>query len=156
MVDNILNALIDLDPENEAFYRENAEAYLSELDQLDADFREVAETSQHDTIYHGGRFAMHYLMEEYGFNYVAAPFETEPSAALVARIITEIEAFDIPAIFHEELVNPQISQMISDETGATMLLLHSLHNVSNEELEAGVTYLSLMQQNVENLKLGLN
>jgi len=156
MVDNILNALIELDPENEAYYRENAEAYLDELNQLDADFREVVEQAQHDTIYHGGRFAMHYLMDEYGLNYVAAPFETEPSAALVAQMITEIEELEIPAIFHEELVNPQISQMISDETGATMLLLHSLHNVSNEELEAGVTYLSLMQQNVENLKLGLN
>ena len=46
--------------------------------------------------------------------------------------------------------------MISDETGAKMLLLHSCHNVSKEDFNNGVTYLSLMKQNVENLKVGLD
>ncbi len=46
--------------------------------------------------------------------------------------------------------------MISDETGAQMLLLHSCHNVSQEEFAEGATYLSLMRQNAENLKKGLN
>ena len=156
MVENILNALVEIDPENEEFYRSNAEAYLADLEDLNESFIEVAENGVRDTIYHGGRFAMHYLMDEYGLNYVVAPFEAEPSVALVAQMITEMQEFDIPVIFHEELVDPQISQMISDETGATMLLLHSLHNVSNEDLEAGVTYLSIMEQNVENLRLGLN
>jgi len=156
MVENILNALVEIDPENEEFYRSNTEAYLADLEDLNASFIEVAENGVRDTIYHGGRFAMHYLMDEYGLNYVVAPFEAEPSAALVAQMITEMKEFEIPVIFHEELVDPQISQMISDETGATMLLLHSLHNVSNEDLEAGVTYLSIMEQNVENLRLGLN
>lgn len=156
MVENILNALVEIDPENEEFYRSNTEAYLADLEGLNASFIEVAENGVRDTIYHGGRFAMHYLMDEYGLNYVVAPFEAEPSAALVAQMITEMKENEIPAIFHEELVDPQISQMISDETGATMLLLHSLHNVSNEELDAGVTYLSIMEQNVENLRLGLN
>ena len=156
MVNNILEMLIELDPENETYYRENAEAYLLELEILDSDFREVVENAERNTIFHAGRFAVHYLMYEYGINYVAAPLETEPSVALVAQMITEIREENIPAIFHEELVTPRIAQMISEETGAKMLLLHSVHNVSNEELTNGVTYLDLMNQNVENLRLGLN
>ena len=78
------------------------------------------------------------------------------SAALVAQMIKEIKEQNIPVIYYEELVDPKISQMISDETGAKMLLLHSCHNVSKEDFNNGVTYLSLMKQNVENLKVGLD
>ena len=71
-------------------------------------------------------------------------------------MIKEIKEQKIPVIYYEELVDPKISQMISDETGAKMLLLHSCHNVSKEDFNNGVTYLSLMKQNVENLKVGLD
>lgn len=55
-------------------------------------------------------------------------------------------------MFYEELTQPRIAQVISEETGAELLLLHTCHNVSKKELEEGVTYLSLMQGNLENLK----
>ena len=44
---------------------------------------------------------------------------------------------------------------IADEIGGTTLLLHSCHNVSLEDFNNGATYVSLMQQNVINLKTGL-
>ena len=95
-------------------------------------------------------------MKDYGIDYVSAPFEAEPSAALVAQMISEIKANNIPAIYYEELIDPKIGQMISEETGAQLLLLHSTHNVSKEDFNNGVTYVSLMQQNIENLKVGLD
>lgn len=156
MVNNILDALCEIDPENAAYYEENATNYLSELEELDAEFKEVVNQAKRMTIYHGGRFAMQYLTNEYGIDYVSAPFEAEPSAALVAQMISDIKEQQIPVIYHEELVDPKIAQMISDETGAQMLLLHSCHNVSKEDFNQGVTYLSLMKQNVENLRMGLN
>lgn len=156
MVNNILDVLCEIDPENAAYYQENATNYLSELEQLDAEFKEVVDQAKRTTIYHAGRFAMQYLTNEYGIDYVSAPFEAEPSAALVAQMISDIKEQQIPVIYHEELVDPKIAQMISDETGAQTLLLHSCHNVSKEDFNQGVTYLSLMKQNVENLRMGLN
>ena len=156
MVNNILEALCELDPENAAYYEENAKLYLAELESLDNEFKDIVENAKRETIYHAGRFAMQYLTHEYGIHYVSAPFEAEPSAALVAQMIKDIKEQEIPAIYHEELVDPKISQMISDETGVQMLLLHSCHNVSKEDFNQGVTYLSLMKQNVENLRMGLN
>ncbi|MDE5977098.1 MAG: zinc ABC transporter substrate-binding protein, partial [Turicibacter sp.] len=156
MVNNVLEALCAVDPKNESYYQANAKAYLKELEALDQELEEVVAQATHDIIYHGGRFAMQYLTTQYDLNYVSAPFEAEPSAALVAQMITEIKENNIPAIFYEELVDPKIAQMISDETGAQMLLLHSCHNVSKEDFNHGVTYLSLMKQNVENLRVGLN
>lgn len=156
MVNNILEALCEVDPQNADYYKANAQAYQLQLDNLNDEFEVVVSNSKHDTIYHSGRFAMQYLMEQYGVNYVSAPFEAEPSAALVAQVINEIKANNIPAIYYEELITPKIAQMISEETGAQMLLLHSCHNVSKEDFDNDVTYLSLMEQNVENLKIGLN
>lgn len=156
MVNNILEALCEVDPQNADYYKANAQAYQLQLDDLNAEFEAVVSSSKHDTIYHSGRFAMQYLMEQYDIDYVSAPFEAEPSAALVAQMINEIKANNIPAIYYEELITPKIAQMISEETGAQMLLLHSCHNVSKEDFNNGVTYLSLMEQNVENLKIGLN
>ena len=156
MVNNILEALCEVDPENADYYKDNANAYLAELEELDHELEDVVTNAKRDTIYHGGRFAMQYLTNQYGIHYVSAPFEAEPSAALVAQMIKEIKEQNIPVIYYEELVDPKISQMISDETGAKMLLLHSCHNVSKEDFNNGVTYLSLMKQNVENLKVGLD
>lgn len=156
MVNNILEALCEVDPENADYYKDNANTYLAELEELDHELEDVVANAKRDTIYHGGRFAMQYLTNQYGIHYVSAPFEAEPSAALVAQMIKEIKEQNIPVIYYEELVDPKISQMISDETGAKMLLLHSCHNVSKEDFNNGVTYLSLMKQNVENLKVGLD
>ncbi|MEG2204284.1 MAG: metal ABC transporter substrate-binding protein, partial [Oscillospiraceae bacterium] len=96
----------------------------------------------------------------YGLQAVAAfdscSSETEPSAKAVAEIIDEIKAQKIPVIYYEELSDPKVARMIAEETGAKLLLLHSCHNLSKEEFEAGETYLSLMQKNAENLREGLN
>ena len=67
-------------------------------------------------------------------------------------MIQQVREQKLPAVFYEELTQPRIAQVISEETGAELLLLHTCHNVSKKELEEGVTYLSLMQGNLENLK----
>ncbi len=88
--------------------------------------------------------------------YDSCSTETEPSAKAVAEIIDEMKADDIKVIFYEELVDPKVAYTIADETGAKPLLLHSCHNVSKEDFDNGVTYVSLMEQNIINLREGLN
>jgi zinc transport system substrate-binding protein len=48
-----------------------------------------------------------------------------------------------------------VADILSRETGATLLLLHGAHNVSREEIDRGVTFLELMENNLRNLKMGL-
>ena len=156
MAQNIQAYLTDLMPDHADYFADNAAALIAELEALDQDFRELMEGAERTTIYHAGRFAMHYLMHEYGIDFVAAPMESEPDMALVARMITEIETYDIPVIFHEELVNPQTANMIASETGAEAFVLHTIHNVSPDEIAAGETYISLMRHNLEVLRQALN
>ena len=159
MVNNILEEIVKEDPENEAYYRENAEKYIEQLDELDSEFRTLADEADIKTIYFADKFAMYYFVEEYGFSYVSAydscSAETEPSAKLVAQMVDEVKENEVKAIYYAELSNHKAADTISKETNADKLLLHSCHNVSKDEFNKGVTYVSLMKQNLENLKVGL-
>ena len=159
MVENILDTLVEMDPENKDYYTENANLYLAELKQLDTNIREVVENADIKTIFFGGKFAMYYFAQEYGLDYIAAfdscTSETEPSAKLVARIVDAVKEQNAPVVYYEELSNHKAADTICTETGAKPLLLHSCHNISKDEYKLDVTYLSLMKQNLENLKEGL-
>lgn len=159
MVRNILNKLIEIDSENEDYYRENAERYLAELEELDEEFCQVIQNADIKTLYFADKFAMYYFTKEYGLSYVSAydscSSETEPSAKLVAKMVDEVKADNAPAVFYAELSNHKAADTISEETGTKKLLLHSCHNVSKDEWNDGATYISLMKQNLENLRIGL-
>lgn len=155
----IADALCAANPGHAEAYRANCEAYQAELMALDAAFQELVDGAARREICFGGRFALHYFAKRYGLSCIAAydscSSETEPSARAVAEITDAITAGGIPVIYYEELVDPKVSRSIAEDTGCQMLLLHSCHNVSKEELAAGATYLSLMRQNLENLRIGL-
>ena len=150
----------ELDPENADFYNENAGSYSKKILALRDDIQELVNTSKRREIVSGSRFAMKNFTHEFGIEFTAA-FDscvdnTEPSASVMAEIIDKIQTDNIPVIFYEELTEPKIARAVSVETGAEMLLLHSCHNISSDELKRGETYLTLMRQNYNNLKEALN
>lgn len=160
MVSFIGEKLSEKDPANASFYRANAGEYAEEILTLGQKFSSMVTYSKRNTIVSGSRFAMKNFTTEFGLEFTAA-FDscvdnTEPSAAVMAKIIDKIKSDNIPVIFYEELTEPKIARAVSIETGAKMLLLHSCHNVSADELERGETYISLMKQNYENVKEALN
>jgi zinc transport system substrate-binding protein len=159
IVQVISEALCETDPKNAAFYRENTDVYIARLDELDGAFQTIADNAKRKTIVFGDRFPFRYLADAYGLSYFAAfpgcSTETEPSAATVAFLIDKINDEQIPVIFHIELSNERMADTIAEETGAKKLLLHAAHNISKSDFERGVTYLDLMNANVERLKEAL-
>ena len=159
MVENVTSSLVELDKENESYYEERKNGYLAELKDIDSQFREIVHNAESHTIYFGGRFAMSYFAHEYGLNYVAAfdscQAESEPGARLIVKIIEKMREDGVSYVFYEEMTDPKAAKIISEEIGGEILLLHSCHNVSKAEMEAGATYVSLMRQNVENLRKAL-
>ncbi len=156
MVRNILAALCQADPHNSGYYTERAKAYIAQLEELDREFSAITAQLKNRVLCHGGRFSMTYFARRYNLTFLAAfdscSSQAEPSAARVVEMIHQVKEQNLPAVFYEELTEPRIAQVISQETGAELLLLHTCHNVSRKELEEGATYLSLMQGNAENLK----
>ena len=158
--EKIAAALCEADPENAGEYNANLASYRAELAKLDAAFTAIVADGARKTIIFADRFPFLYFAREYGLSYVSAfsgcSEESQPSVQAVAALIDAVEKDGVPVIYYEELTDPKVARSIAEETGAKPLLLHSCHNVSREELQNGATYLSLMEQNVENLREGLN
>jgi zinc transport system substrate-binding protein len=159
MVQAITNALCEKDAANAPYYRQNRDAYIAQLNTLDAAFQSVADAANRRTIVFGDRFPFRYFADRYGLSYFAAfpgcSTETEPSAATVAFLIDKIKAEKIPVVFHIELSNERMADTIAEETGAKKSLLHAAHNISKRDFERGATYLELMTANVDALREAL-
>ncbi len=160
IVSALTDALCTLDSENAEFYRGNAENYLAELTQLDADFRAVIESAKRKHIVFGDRFPLTYFVLEYGLTYSAAfpgcASETEPSAATIANLMTDIMKEQIPVVFYIELSSHQIADILAEQTGAKPMLFYTCQNITADDFAAGKTYLELMRMNVDTLREALN
>lgn len=155
----IANALCEVDSANAGVFRQNAEAYSAQLDELDKEFQAVVNNAKRKTIVFGDRFPFRYFVDTYGLTYFAAfpgcSTDTEPSAATVAFLIDKVKAEKIPVIFHIELGNERMADTIAEETGAKKLLLHASHNITKQEFDRGVTFLELQKANVPRLREAL-
>lgn len=159
MMNTILEQIVKLDPENEDFYRKNAEAYIEKINEVDEKIHHIVEESENKTLYFGGKFAMLYFVNEYHLSFVS-PFdscshESEANPKSIVEIIECMDEHGANTVFYEELVDPKVAKMIAEEIDGNILLLHSCHNVSKEDMQKGVTYVDLMNQNAENLMKGL-
>lgn len=159
IINAIAEELCEVDEGNADTYKKNAEAYIAEIKGVDAEIKEIVDNAANKLIVMGDRFPFRYFADEYGLEYRAAfvgcSTETEASAGTVAYLIDTVKKNNLPYVYYIELSNQNIARTISEEAGADMLLLHSCQNVSKEEFDSGATYLSLMKQNAENLRKGL-
>ncbi|RII25362.1 MAG: zinc-binding protein [Geobacter sp.] len=158
MVENIAAALEVKDPPNAGFYRKNAAAYDQKLAELDRKFQEGLANCGTRQFFHGGHYAFGYLADRYGLQYVSAyaiSADAEPRPRKLTAMIDQIRRSGTKYIFYEELISPRVAETISRETGATLLKLNGIHNLSRDELHGGATYFSLMEQNLADLRTGL-
>ena len=160
MVDNIALTFCQKDPQNNDYYKNNAENYKNKLYELDDNFKNMINSSKRKAIVFVGRFAHLYFIKHYGLEYIAAfdgcSNEAEPSVKKISKIIDFIHKNNIPTIYYEEISEPKVANSIAEQTGTKTLKFSTIHNVTKEQLENNVTYIDLMQENLENLRQGLN
>ena len=160
IVEQLTETLSALAPANAAYFRENATAYIAQLEDLDRAFAEVVSGGIRNTIVIGDRFPFRYLTDAYGLSYFAAftgcATETQASPATIAFLIDKVNAEGIPVVFHIEFSEGLLANVIAEATGAKVLELHSAHNLSPSDFAAGVTYLELMTRNLEKLREALS
>jgi len=158
MVDNIANALSAGDPAHQETFRANAALYKSRLKKVDDRFRtELANCATREFI-HGGHFAFTYLAERYNLRYLSAygvSADSEPSPKKIMELIDTIRRHRLKAVFFEELLSPAVAKSVAEDTGATLLKLHGIHNITRQELDSKTSYIELMEQNLAALRTGL-
>jgi ABC-type Zn uptake system ZnuABC Zn-binding protein ZnuA len=151
-VQAIRDALISADPEGEATYRDNADAFLAQLNDLETYVQEKAGAvpaanrklvTTHD--------AFPYLAREVGFEVVAVVTTSpgqEPSAADIAELTGVIRSTGVPAVFREPQLGSEagVLERAAEDTGVDVCILYS------GALDDQVTsYLELMRHNADEL-----
>ncbi|MEN6308179.1 MAG: metal ABC transporter substrate-binding protein [Anaerohalosphaeraceae bacterium] len=159
IVSTIADGFATKDPANKDYYLANAKTYTEKLAALDTQIRTTLEKCSKKTIVYGGHFAFGYFSKRYGLDHLSPYAGFSPNAEPTPRKITEmidtLKKADTSYIYYEELLEPRVARIIAEGAGAKLLLLHGAHNISKEELDKGVTYLDIMESNLERLKLGL-
>ena len=145
-----------LDPDNAELYAANAEDYAGQIEELDQEFADFFAGVTDRTMVFGDRFPLRYFADEFDIDYYAAfpgcSTQTEPSAATVAFLTDKVRQEGISTVWYIEFSNHLVADSIAEATGAETALFHTCHNVSAEDLEAGATYVSLMEGNLETLR----
>ncbi|MCW6661147.1 zinc ABC transporter substrate-binding protein [Aerococcaceae bacterium NML201209] len=151
--ENVKKALIEVDPDNKAVYEANAKALVEELTQLDAEYREQLAKLENKTIV-VQHAAFGYLAHAYGLTQEAITgIQTtqEPSAAALAAMQDFVKAHQVKTIFVEPSLNPATAKVVADASGATLRPLRTLESVTQEEIEKGEDYFTIMRANLAEL-----
>lgn len=153
----IRDGLIQVDPQNKKVYEDNFRDYSAKLDALDKAYRDAeALFKRHEIIVSHAAFG--YLCSAYGLEQIAIDGisgESEPTPAKMAEIIDFAAEHDVKVIFFEEMASPKAAEAIARETGAGTAVLNSLEGLSEENLNEGKDYFSIMEENLEALKQAL-
>ena len=151
----ITEELAALDSKNAETYRANYTAYSKKLAALDAQYKEAVTKAPVKAVLFGDRFPFRYLTDDYGLQYYAAfngcSAETEASFATVAFLAKKMDELKLPAVLTIEGRQHKLAQTIVENTKAKnqkVLTLNSMQSATEEEIKNGITYLAVMEQNL--------
>lgn len=159
----IAEQLETLDATNKQVYQENLQNYVEKLQVLNQEIAEIAENGTVKTVLFGDRFPFRYFFDDYGLDYYAAfagcSAETEASFETIAFLSEKTNELSLHAIAVIENSDHKIAETIianTDEKNQVILEFHSMQSIGTNEIQQGVTYVSLTEQNKEALKKLLN
>ncbi|MEM8774131.1 MAG: metal ABC transporter substrate-binding protein [Pseudomonadota bacterium] len=157
-VDNIAEGLAKSDPENAGAFYTNRAAYVTELEALESEIVEMmGDLPEEKRTVVTSHDAFGYFADHYGLRFEAPQglsTESEPSAADVAELITQIRDEKISAVFVETITDNRLIEQIANETGAAIGGTLYSDALSDEDGPAS-TYIDMMRHNATTLSSAL-
>jgi len=156
-VNNILQGLIKADPADSQYFTQNAQTYEAKLDTLNSEAINATTNvaTRYFVTFHE---AFAYFANQYNLTQIpiSGPFEEEPTPGDIQNVINAIHQYHLLYVGYESLENPAISQSISSQTNATLILMDPIEGLTAQQKAAGENYISLMQEDIANIHLALN
>jgi zinc transport system substrate-binding protein len=157
-VQQIKNALMEIDPKNKLYYENNAIDFIAKLDLLDSGIKAALQSCNkkdfiafHDAFDY---FAKRYGLVQHSIQGVSPEGEVLPQR--IEETIRLAKDLGLNVIYAEELVDPRFSEVIAQEIpNGKVLVLSPLEGIEEDEEGSGIGYLEKMKQNISNLKVGL-
>ena len=161
-VEKIRDALLRVDPMNKDYYNMNAQRFIGQLNSLDSSIRSQLSASKcpkKDFIVFHNAFS--YFAKRYGLNQHSIHEGLTPEGEILPQRLQEIvqlaRNLGLNVIYSEDLVDPRLSNVIAGEIpNGKVLILSPIEGINQEEQKAGIGYLDKMNQDTNNLKVGLD
>jgi zinc transport system substrate-binding protein len=136
---------------------EPAEGLTTTLEELDREFEQGLEDCRRRQVV-TSHAAFGYLTRRYGLEQVPitglSP-EAEPTPRELEEVVEHVRETKATTIYFETLVSPRLAETVARETGAKTDVLDPLEGLSEDDLDGGADYLSVMRENVASLRRGL-
>ena len=140
----------------------NAAEYNGKLKALDTEYKEAVKGAEVKTLLFGDRFPFRYLTDDYGLDYYAAfagcSAETEASFETVIFLANKLDELSLKSILTIETSDGKLAKTIKDNSKTAdreILILDSMQSTTSKDIANGVTYLGIMEKNLEVLKKAL-
>jgi zinc transport system substrate-binding protein len=159
MMNYLCKEICKLDEENIEYYQTNTKNYSDQIKDVQQKIANIVNEKKRDRLIFGDKMPMQYFLNEFGLK-VSAAFngcstEAEPSAKTVTYLINKVKEEEIPVVLYIELSTGKTAKSIANETSAQAMQIQTLHNVSKDDFNNGETYVSLMNRNLDVLKVAL-
>ena len=162
LVNGIAEAMGKADPNNAASYKTNAENYNKKLSDLDAKYQETIKSSGKDTVLFADRFPFRYLTDDYNLKYFAAfvgcSAETEASFETIVFLSGKLDELGLKTVLVIDKSDKKLAQTVVSNTKTKdqeILVIDSLQSTSTSDSAKGVSYISVMEKNLEVLSKAL-
>jgi zinc transport system substrate-binding protein len=157
IVSRVAEAMAAAAPQDASTFRANAKAFRGELAALDLRFEEGLATCRRRTIV-VNHAAFGYLADAYRLDQVAisglSP-ESEPDPNRLAELARFVRENDVTTIFTEELVSPEVAEVLASEAGVTTRVLYTLEGLTEGQIAARDHYVAVMNRNLQTLREAL-
>jgi zinc transport system substrate-binding protein len=154
----IRDALIKQMPQQKELFNENFQKLSLQLDELNTNFEQTLKTAKHKKVI-VTHAAFGYWEKRYGIEQISISglsTANEPTQKELEKIISSADQEGLHYMLFEQNVHSKLGKIVQKEIGAKALPIHNLAILSEENIKNKETYFSLMNQNLESLKIALN
>ena len=162
LCDAIEEGLEKIDASNASVYQSNLSSYKEKLNVLDEKYEEAVSEGTKDTVLFADRFPFRYLTDDYGLKYYAAfvgcSAETEASFETVIFLANKVDELSLHTVLTIEGKDHRIAETVISSTASKdqeIKTLNSMQSCTSEDVKNGVTYVKIMEDNLEVLREAL-
>lgn len=161
MIDLILTKIIKIDPDNKNFYENNANNYKNEVSLVSNDFINYLSTKDHKPVFYIGHNAMMAFASYFNITIIPIVDDVRPdhdiTAKEIVKIVNAIKEMQPSYLFIPELTTDKFIKTIQNELKSAnisldILELHGYHNLTIEDFNNKLSYLDILNNNINNLK----
>ncbi len=155
LVNAIAETLMEADSANADLYSENNLKYSESLEALDQKYEDAVSAASVNTVLFGDRFPFRYMVDDYNLDYYAAfvgcSAESEASFETITFLAGKVDELGLNTVLTIENSDQKIAKTIIENTeakDAQILAMNSMQSTTSDDVAAGATYLSIMEENL--------